>query len=670
MSLYDFIEEESFRGIAEELYPFTVMRIPRGKAYRPYLYDRMSYKDKETGHAVYKLRVDDLKILVQTMYAVRSGTAYRKAADYMTTHIGATCSYQKIAEEFKAITELLPDWKSTQVKVNNFAGEKHFTANQNKKEKEKLRKKKTLSRKMREMELELKRIVAEDAVESGKLPESALENIDDYVSDKGRLKTKKQIQIVDELKEAETLQNVVFKPNDGPQTDFLASSEREVLYGGAAGGGKSYALLVDPLRYASNANFNGLLLRRRSDELRELVWKSQELYPKVFKSARWSERKSQWTFPSGARLWFTYLDREDDVLRYQGQAFTWIGFDELTQHPTPFSWHYMRSRLRSTDPNLPLCMRATTNPGGPGHGWVKQMFIDPAPADTAFVPRDLDTNEELRYPASHAKAGEPLFYRRFIPATLKDNPYLYLEGTYESNLLSMPEQQRRQLLEGDWSVADGAAFPEFRSSSHTCEPFEVPASWTKFRSCDFGYSSFSAVHWFAIDPAFETLYVYRELYVSKHTSRDLAKKVLELEQGEEIRYGVLDSSTWHSRGHTGPSIAEEMIAEGCRWRPSDRTGGSRVASKNRLHELLKINEDVEQPQIIFFNTCRQIIADLQVIPTDPKGTDDIDPRYASDHAYDSIRYGIMSRPRSKGVFDFNNDLSKTAWRPMDPVFGY
>ena len=670
MSLYDFIEDEDLKAIAPELYPEIVIRSPRGKAYRPYIYDRMPYSDKETGNAVYKIRPADLETLVKTMYSVRGGVAYRKASDYMTTHVGAQCSYQKISEEFKLILEKLPDWKEKHQQANNFAGDKHFTANQNKADREKTRKKSQLTRKMREMELELKRLVAQDAVETGKLPEEALENIDDYVSDKGRLKTKKQIQVVDEVKEAEKLQNVIFQPNEGPQTDFLAAPEREVLYGGAAGGGKSYALLVDPLRYVSNPNFNGLLLRRRSDELRELVWKSQELYPKVFKSAKWSERKSQWTFPSGARLWFTYLDREDDVLRYQGQAFTWIGFDELTQHPTPFAWDYMRSRLRSTDPNLPLCMRATTNPGGPGHGWVKQMFIDPAAHNTAFVPLDLETKEELRFPPNHKRAGEPLFYRRFIPATLKDNPYLYEDGTYEANLLSMPEQQRRQLLEGDWNVADGAAFPEFRVTVHTCEPFEVPHNWTKFRSCDFGYSSFSAVHWFAVDPAFETLYVYRELYVSKHTARELARKILELEAGEDIRYGVLDSSTWHSRGHTGPSIAEEMIAEGCRWRPSDRTGGSRVAGKNRLHELLKVNEEIEQPQIIFFNTCRQIIADLQVIPTDPKGTDDIDPRYASDHAYDSVRYGIMSRPKSRGLFDFGNDFNKTAWRPVDPVFGY
>ena len=172
---------------------------------------------------------------------------------------------------------------------------------------------------------------------------------------------------------------ILFEPNKGPQTDFLASSEREVLYGGAAGGGKSYALIIDPLRYCQNSNFNALILRRTNDELRELIHKSQEMYPKAYPGAKWMEKKSQWTFPSGARIWMTYLEQDKDVLRYQGQAFTYIGIDELTQYSTPYAWDYLRSRLRTADPSLPVFMRATTNPGGPGHAWVKKMFIVPSP---------------------------------------------------------------------------------------------------------------------------------------------------------------------------------------------------------------------------------------------------------------------------------------------------
>ena len=171
-------------------------------------------------------------------------------------------------------------------------------------------------------------------------------------------------------------QDVVFEPLPGPQTEFLAAPEREVLFGGAAGGSKTYSLIADPLRYFGNGNFNGLLLRRTVDELREIQWATQKLYPQAYKGAKWSAKASQWTFPSGARLWLTYLERPEDVLRYQGQAFSWIGWDELTQHPSSFGFDYMRSRLRTTDPTLPLCVRATTNPGGPGMNWVRKTLND------------------------------------------------------------------------------------------------------------------------------------------------------------------------------------------------------------------------------------------------------------------------------------------------------
>ena len=465
-------------------------------------------------------------------------------------------------------------------------------------------------------------------------------------------------------------QEIIFAPNPGPQTDFLAASEREVLFGGAAGGGKSFSLLADPMRYFSNAAFSGLILRRTNDELRQLVSESQELYPKAYPGSKWQEKKSQWTFPSGARLWMTYLERPEDVMRYQGQAFCWIGWDELTQHPTSYSYLYMLSRLRTTDPALPLCVRATTNPGSSGHAWVKKMFIDPAPAGQSFDATDIDTGQVLRYPDSHEKAGQALFQRRFIPSKLSDNPYLAKDGQYEANLLSLPENQRRQLLDGDWAVADGAAFSEFKQSVHVVDPFDIPDNWVRFRSADYGYSSYSAVHWYAIDPAYETLIVYRELYVSKHTGKDLGKAVLDAEQGDSIKFGILDSSCWHQRGQLGPSIAEEMIMMGCKWRPSDRTAGARVAGKNQLHQRLKVDEDTEQPGIVFFNTCRQIIADLPVIPSCPKGTDDIDQRYASDHTYDSIRYGVMSRPRAFSPFDMGRGVPEQRWKPADQTFGY
>jgi len=159
------------------------------------------------------------------------------------------------------------------------------------------------------------------------------------------------------------------------------------------------------------------------------------------------------------------------------------------------------------------------------------------------------------------------------------------------------------------------------------------------------------------------------------TATEVAKRVLELEKGERISYGVLDFSTWARRGATGMSPAEEMIKAGCKWRPADnKFPTSRVHGRMRLHELLRVDPVTKRPGIIFFDTCRQILADLPVIPTDPDGTDDIDPKFTSDHAYDSIRYGILSRPKAPSGWEpaptrkyHHNYHSQTV---LDPIFGY
>ena len=464
-------------------------------------------------------------------------------------------------------------------------------------------------------------------------------------------------------------QEVVFQPNPGPQTQYLASSEREVLYGGAAGGGKSYATLADPLRDLNNPDFSGLLVRHTTEELRELIQKSQDLYPKAIPGIKWSERKSQWTTPRGGRLWMSYLDKDTDVMRYQGQAFNYVAFDELTQWQSPYGWNYMRSRLRSSSKELGLYMRATTNPGGPGHSWVKKMFIDPAPSNTPFWATDIETGETLTYPQGHSRSGEPLFKRRFIPASLFDNPHLAESGDYEAMLLSLPEHQKKQLLEGNWDVNEGAAFPEFNRNIHVVEPFEIPDSWTKFRACDYGYGSFTGVVWLAVTPS-EQLIVYRELYCSKVTATDLADMILEAEAKDgTIRYGVLDSSLWHNRGDTGPSLAEQMNMKGCRWRPSDRSKGSRISGKNELHRRLQVDEYTEDPRLVFFSTCTNVIAQLPSIPLDKRNPEDVDTN-AEDNLYDALRYGIMTRPRSS-LWDYNPAKDqRSGFQASDSTFGY
>ncbi len=236
----------------------------------------------------------------------------------------------------------------------------------------------------------------------------------------------------------ETGSYVAFMPNEGPQTDFLAAPEKDVLYGGAAGGGKSFAMLIDPLRSCHFKEHRALILRKSMPELRELIDKSRELYPKAFPGCKFREVEKLWNFPSGAKIEFGFLERDADVYRYQGQAYSWIGFDEITHLPTEFGWNYLASRLRTTNPEIKTYLRCTANPGGVGAQWVKKRYVNPK-----------DPNETFK--------GDDGLTRKFIPARLQDNPYLAEDGDYEKMLLSLPPVQRKQLLEGNWDIAEGAA---------------------------------------------------------------------------------------------------------------------------------------------------------------------------------------------------------------------
>lgn len=441
----------------------------------------------------------------------------------------------------------------------------------------------------------------------------------------------------------------------------------------------SYALIADPVRYFSNSDFNGLLLRRTNDELKQLISDSKRLYPRVIPGAKFLEREKFWTFPSGATFWMSFLDRDDDKERYQGAAYQWIGVDELGQWPSPEPWDYLRSRLRSAS-GLPLSMRGSANPGGAGQSWLKKMFIDPAPWNTPFDATDIETREVLRYPESvvrsgirtpHPKAGQPMHKRRFIPASLYDNPYLSDDGVYEQNLLSLPEHLRKQLLEGDWNAAVGQAFPEFNRRIHTCDPFDIPRDWVKFRACDYGYGSFSGILWFAVAPSGQ-VFVYREMYVSKVTARDLMIMILEAEAGEKIRYGMLDSSLWHTRGEaSGESLHDQMNVYGSRWKKADRSRGARVAGKNQIHHYMQSDEILEEPKLIIFNHCTNLIAQLPSIPLNKKNPEDVDTN-SEDHLYDALRYGLMSRPgRFARTIDFYDDFEYTPqFKPADKTFGY
>lgn len=449
--------------------------------------------------------------------------------------------------------------------------------------------------------------------------------------------------------------DIAFKAHPGPQTDFLSADEQDVLYGGAAGGGKSYAMLVDPLRYIQEHDHRALILRKTLGELGELIDKSRELYPKAFPGCQYKEAKKLWEFPSGAKILFGFLERDSDVYQYVGQAYSWIGFDELTHLPTSFAWDFLRSRLRTVNPKIKCYMRATTNPGGPGHAWVKQRYVEPAEPGTTFWEETMDSDGEL-----HRMS------RKFIPARLSDNPSLARGGQYKSMLASMNPIQRKRLLDGDWDIIEGAAFPEFDSGLHVIPPMDIPSQWERFKCIDYGYRAPSCCLWIAVDPSDATLFVYRELYEKGLTGEQLAERLHDMELGENgnIR-GVLDGSSWSQHGQTGPTVGETLQRAGHKLRRADK---NRIAGKIQVHERLKLNPKSGRPKILFFNTCVSTIRELIGIPLDQNNKEDVDTT-ADDHAYDALRYGVMSRPRIEDPFMRMMRFKSAEYVPFDAEFG-
>lgn len=468
-----------------------------------------------------------------------------------------------------------------------------------------------------------------------------------------------------------TDEDVLWKPFPGPQVAFLQADETEVLFSGGRASGKSQALLIDLTRYVNNPNFRGLIVRKSLKAFRNLIRTAKRLYIKGIPGTVYKEMEKMFIFPSGASLEFGYCEREDDVEQYVGQEYQYLGIDEITQYEEDWIIELLKPSLRSGDPTLPIRIRATTNPTGPGRGWVRERF------NIKFGPEGNDNQTQtktLSFKLRDGSSREVASTLKWIHSTIEDNPVMLRDDEYIATLANIKnENLRKQWLEGSWDSADGMAFSEFNRSSHTCKPFNVPRGWRKFRACDWGFSGkpyAASMLWFAVDPE-GTVYLYREYNVRQQLVKDFAIHCKDLERGEGVQVGYIDVSAFSNRGEMGESPADTMLAMGLSMVPSDRTAHRRKRDKLLVHQILSINEVTGKPGLIIFNTCVNTIEELLNLPLDPKDNEDIDTT-ARDHNYDSLRYFLQSRPLTNSYNVFGDSYNYNNDRPtiVCTKFGY
>ena len=407
------------------------------------------------------------------------------------------------------------------------------------------------------------------------------------------------------------------------QREFFLSRARHTAYGGARGGGKSWAMrrkfILLALRYPG---LNLLLLRRTLPELREnhLIPMQRELYGfAVYNSA-----ERVFRFPNGSRIKLGYCDTLQDVYQYQGQEYAVIGFEEAT-HFTEEQMRFLTTCNRTTRKDFSPRMYYTCNPGNVGHAWVKRLFIDRLYAENE------NPNDYL-----------------FIPARIYDNKVLLdADPNYIRQLEALPEELRRAHLDGNWDVHAGQYFREFSRDRHVIEPFEIPSWWRRFRSMDWGYNDPCCVLWHAVDGE-NRVYTYRELYVRETRAGEVASMVLELSRGESISYTVASPDMWQKRGAVlsgaggfeGETLAELFTSSGLSLTPADN---SRVPGWNRVRDFLAVAPD-GRPNWLCFSDCRNLIRQLPALQFDQHNREDAAD--GDDHAPEALRYALMSRPHA------------------------
>lgn len=399
---------------------------------------------------------------------------------------------------------------------------------------------------------------------------------------------------------------------------FFTSTARHIAYGGARGGGKSWAMRRKFVLLAMNyPGLKLLLLRRTLPELRENH--INPLRAELYGYAKYNDAEKAFVFPNGSRLKMGYCDSEADVYQYQGQEYDVIGLEEAT-HFTESQKDFLLTSNRSTRDDFKPRMYYTANPGNVGHQWFKRLFID----------KDYRSTEN---PEDYA----------FIPAQVFDNTVLMeTNPEYVRVLEALPEDMKRAHLYGDWDVFSGQYFREFRRDIHVIDPFKIPSDWRRYIAMDYGLDML-ACYWIAMDRQ-GMAYVYRELYQSGVIISDAARMIKDMTH-EEIESTIAPPDLWNRRQDTGKSAADIFGEQGVYL---IKANNDRVQGWYDLHEWLKVVDDEQgkpAARLRIFGNCVNLIRTLPLLQYDQRNPNDVakEPHELT-HAPDAIRYFVASRP--------------------------
>ena len=418
-----------------------------------------------------------------------------------------------------------------------------------------------------------------------------------------------------------------------PQELFHAATEDDVLYGGAAGGGKTCAIVMESVRACVRyPGIRVLILRRTYDELAESVYPEfQQISWARALGASWNKTEKELTFLNRSVIRLRYMDNLEDASKRQGGAYQLLCVDERTLLPPGVVDVIALERLRSSRGIPVLGIRSTSNPGGPSHGEVKDRYVEPTGRGAEVV------------------TDEHGLTRRFIPAKATDNPYL--DAAYRHRLDSIKDPARRAAMrDGDWGQFAGQMFPEIRWDRHVIDPFRLPSSWRRYSTVDWGFTKPWAVLWGAVDEDGRA-YAYREIYEAGVLESDQAKRILAAETDDEqitIRLG--DDAMWATRGEAKP-ISQVYAENGVHLTPAGKGPGSRVAGWQRIHTYLADGPAcphhralgwAECPMIHFFRTLTKTWWELENLPHATKGDPEDANSDAPDHLMDDLRYWLLN----------------------------